>query len=290
MSSTYEQAYINRFSDDLRHLVEQTASKLRPAVKIEMAKGENHFFNRLGTFTASQRTARNEAVDLQDAPHSRRMATIKTYDAATTIDTIDEVKTAIDPTSAYAMKLARAHAKNLDDVIIEAALGSASTGKDGSGSQAFDTSNQQIAHGSAGFTVAKFNQAMRILEGNEVDIDGGVDLVLLLGARGVEDLLGESNFVSFDFQETKTLAGRKLPAFRGVNIIRTQRVTDKTSGTTFRGLMMTTDTIRVAMAKDLKVDISDRKDLKGHPKQIYTETSFGAVRMEEETIVDVLYQ
>jgi len=291
MAANIDTSYIDQFKADLYHLVEQKTSKIRPTVKVESAKGESHRFDRLGIFSASERTGRLESVTLQDPDHSRRTAVVKVYEAATYLDTIDQLKMMMDPTSDYALKLARAHAKNLDDIILAAAIGTAATGKSGAGSTAFDTSNQQIAHGSAGFTVAKFNQALRILESNEVDIDGG-RLFCALGARGIEDLLGDSSnqITSFDYQDGKVLSSGKFPSFRGVNIVRTQRTPDETADTTYRGLLYTDDTMRVAMAKDLKVDINERIDLAGHPIQVYTEMAFGAVRMAEDTIVDILYQ
>jgi len=291
MSRTIDTAYINQFKADLHHLVEQKASKLRPTVKLEIASGEKHFFDRLGVFTANEVTSATAPVSLQDAAHSRRMATIRVYDANTYLSDFDKVKMLIDPTSDYAMKLARAHAKNLDDIIISAALNAASTGKDGSGSASFDTSNNQIAHGSAGLTVAKFNQALRILELNEVDIDGQ-RIYCALGARAKEDLLGDSSnqLTSFDFQDSKVLSNGGLPNFRGVNMVTTQRITDETSGTTFRALMYTEDTIKVAMAKDLNINVAQRHDLNLQPIQVATSMAMGAVRMEEETIVDILYQ
>ena len=290
MTVTINTAFISQFSDTLHRLVEQKESKLRSSVRVEMAKGEKHFFDRLGKFAASEVTGRLQDTDLQDAPHSRRMATVRRYHAGTTLDDIDALKMLIDPTSEYTVGLARAQAKNLDDIIIEAMLGSASTGADGTGSQAFDTSNQQIAHGSAGFTVAKFNQALRILESNEVDVDR-TKLYLALGALGVEDLLGDSSnqMTSFDFQNSKVLSDGGLPNFRGVNIIRTQRVTDETAATTYRGLLYTDDCIKLAIAKDLEVKTAERAD-KNFAQQVSTYMMAGAVRMEEETIVDVLYQ
>lgn len=290
MTATINTAFISQFSDNLHHLVEQKGSKMRPHIKVEMAKGEKHFFDRLGNFAASEITSRLETTDLQDPAHSRRLASVRKYHASTYLDDIDKLKMLIDPTSDYSMKLAYAHGKKLDDIILDALLGTASTGKDGSGSQAFDTSNNQIAHGSAGFTVAKFNQALRILEENEVDMDS-TRIYLALGARGVEDLLGDTSnqFTSFDFQESKTLSGSELPKFRGVHIIRSQRVPDETAATTYRGVMFTEDSIKVAMAKDLEVKTAERADL-NFAQQISTYMMYGAVRMEEETVVDVLYQ
>jgi len=290
MTATISSAFISQFSANLHSLVEQKGSKLRASVKIEMAKGEKHFFDRLGSFTASEVTSRLATTTLQDPAHSRRMADVRRYDASTYLDDIDKLKMLIDPSSDYAVKLARAQGRGLDDVILQAMLGNAATGQAGAGSEAFDTSNQQIAHGSAGFTVAKFNQALRILEAADVDIDGN-RLYLAIGARAVEDLLGDSTnqITSFDFQDGKVLNTGKLPSFRGVNIIRTQNIPDETADTTYRGILYTEDNIKVAMAKDIEVKVAERADL-NFAHQVSTYMMYGAVRMEENTIVDVLYQ
>ena len=51
-----------------------------------------------------------------------------------------------------------------------AALGTSMTGENGSTSTVFDTTNQRIAVGGTGLTVAKLRQARRILMANEVDV------------------------------------------------------------------------------------------------------------------------
>ena len=288
MVATINQNYINQFSADLYHLINQKGSKLKGLFSEEMAKGEKHFFDRLGEFTVSERVSRAAPTVLQDAAHSRRMATVKLYDAAVFVDKLDLNKMLIDPTSDYAVKLANVHGRNYDEELIDALLGTAATGADGSGSQAFDTSNQQIAHGSTGLTVAKLNQAVRVFEGNEYDMDSQ-ELYLLVNARGVEDLMGESEFSSFDFQNVKALAGKQLPQFRGINIVRTQRMPDETAGTTFRAILCTADALKVAISEDMKVEVDKRPDL-SNIMQVYTSMMFGAVRMEEKAVVDILFQ
>ncbi len=288
MPATISASFINQFSDNLRSLVEQKGSKMRAHTMLEVAKGEKHFFDRLGSFAASQITDRLQPTNLIDPAHTRRMASVARFEASTYLDDLDKLKMLIDPTSAYAMKLARAHGRNLDDVIFAAALGTAATGQTGSGTTSFDANNV-IAHGSAGLTVAKLNQALRLLEAADVDMDGS--LVLAIGARAVEDLLGDStnHLTSFDFQNGKALTGTGIPSFRGVNIVRTQRVPDGTAGTVFRGLLMTPDTIGVAVNADLEVKSAERADL-NFATQISTYMQFGAVRLEEATIIDILYQ
>lgn len=290
MAATINTAFISQFRDNLHSLVEQRGSKLRPSVKIDMAKGEKHFFDRLGSFQATEITDRLQDTNLIDPSHSRRMATVRRYTADTYLDDIDKLKMLVDPTNDYAIKLARAQGRQLDDIILEAALGTAATGKDGSGSAAFDTANQQVAHGSEGMTVAKLNEAIRKLVANDVDVDD-VKLYLLINAKAEEDLLNDSNnqLTSFDFQDKKVMAEGGLPKFRGVNIIRCQRIPDETADTTHRSLLYTEDAIRVAMAKDIEVKTAERAD-KNYVHQVSTHMQYGAVRIEEELVVDILHQ
>lgn len=290
MASTVDQAFITQFSDNIHTLVREHGSKLRSIVPVENAKGEKHMFERIDKVTVSELTSRNTVVDPTDAAHSRRMATVRRYASRILLDDLDKLKMLIDPTSEYAKAIADAHGANFDQVVYDALTGTAATGKDGSGTQAFDTSNQQIAHGSAGLTVAKFNQALRILESNEIDIDR-VRLYATIGALGIEDLLGDTTnqITSFDFQDGKVLANGRMPSFRGVNIIRTQRVPDETAGTTRRALLFTEDACKVAVAEDMALRVDERIDL-AHVQQVTGYMMLGAVRMEEKKVVDVLYQ
>lgn len=287
MVATINTAYISQFSDNIHLLLEQRGSKLRPIFPVEMANGEKHFFDRLGSFTASEVVGRLQTTNLQDPAHSRRMATVRRYEASTYLDDLDKFKMLIDPTSEYSIKLANAHGRNFDSVIIDALLGTAATGADGSGTQAFDTSNNQIAHGSAGLTVDKINQALRLLEGYEVDVDRD-EIVLLLDARGKEDLLADTEVTSFDFQKGKPLAGDKL-MFRGLEIVSTQRIPAETAGSVYRAILCTKDSLKVAMAQDMVVKVAERPDL-NFAYQVSTYMMFGAVRMEENRVIDILFQ
>lgn len=287
--STIDQNFIYQFGDTLHMLLEQEKSKLRGIFAVEQAKGEKHFFDRLAGGDAIEITSRNQATQIDELTHSRRMATVKRYGKVVAIDDIDKLKMGIDPTSPYMQRIASALGRKFDDVVIAALLGDAATGKDGDGSVASFDSSMVIAHGNAGLTVDKFNQALRLLQSNEVDIEDG-NLVLLVGARGIEDLFGDSNnrFTSFDYMSSKPLADGKLPMFRGVRILHSERVTD-IDATNFRGLLVHKDCLKVAMNKDVEVKVGERADL-NYITQLGAYMQFGAVRMEEGLIVDIRYQ
>lgn len=288
MTVSITASYISQFSANLFHLLEQKGSRLKGLFMEEVAKGEKHFFDRLGSFTASEIVSRLEDVVLQDGAHSRRMATVKRYAASAYVDDIDKMKMLIDPANDYAIKLANAHGRNFDVVLLDALLGSAATGVDGSGSQAFDTTNNQIAHGSAGLTIDKFNQALRILQEGEVDLQVE-DIYLIANAKAIEDLLGDTKFTSFDYQNSKPLGGKELPMFRGVKIIHCERIPAHTAGSVYRAIMVTPDAMKVAIAKDMEVKVAERPDL-NFAQQISTYMMFGAVRMDEDRVVDILFQ
>lgn len=289
MTNTLDQAYVSQFSDNIHHLVREGGSKLLGLFSTETARGEKHFFERLGNLTVTQITSRLQATNLQDAPHSRRMATIKRFEGAIALDKLDQLQMLIDPSTDYSRKLAEAHGKNFDLEIYASMLGTAATGKDGTGSQAF-SSGQRIAHGSAGMTVAKLNQALRILQANEVDTDA-TPVYLTIDPYALEDLLGDSSnqMTSFDYQESKVMANGGLPSFRGTKIIKTVRVPDETAGVTHRSLLFTRDTMKIAMPESMEVKMGEDVTRNFAPV-IGTYMAFGSVRMEETTVVDILFQ
>jgi len=279
MANTVDQVFINKYSSMLKLLVQQQGSKLRAVADIEMATGEKHFFNRLGKVAADEVTTQFQDITITDAPHSRRMATLRKYVKTLGIDDFDLARMNLDPTGEYARALSNALGVKLDDVILAAALGTAATGKDGAGTAAFD-SNMQIAASGTGLTVAKFHEALKKLQANDVDI-AAEKIFLIVPATGIEDLMAENTFTSADYQSMRTLAGTQLPSFRGVNIIHSERLT-------LKAVMMTQGAVKVAMAEDLRVEVKDQP-AKIDTKTITATMVAGAVRLEEERIVEISY-
>lgn len=289
MVYTNDQIFVNAYNAMKHHLASQTGSKLKGLFSEEIARGEKHFFDRIGQFSVSELNTLAAPHNYLDAQMSRRMATIGIFNNATLIHDIEKLKMISDPTSDIVTEVVGAHNRNYDDVLFAAMLGVAATGKDGAGTAAFDTANQQIAHGGTGLTLDKLLQAQRILEEGDVDLDAR-DVYLILSPRAKEDLLAISNFTSRDFQPEPTLGGKMLPSFRGMKLVVSNRIPDQTAGSVRRALLVTSNALKVAKYHDNKIDISQNKNLQNLPYQIYAESSVGAVRMEEKLIVDILFQ
>lgn len=120
-----------------------------------------------------------------ETPHSRRMVTMTTYEWSDLVDDSDKISMLIDPTSTYARAAAAAMSRSIDDVIIAAATGSASTGKAGSTSTSMLAANQ-IANGGTGLTLAKLLSAKEIMDSADVDED---NRHIVISPIGLQDLL-----------------------------------------------------------------------------------------------------
>ena len=130
------------------------------------------------------------------------MVTMESYEYADLIDDPDKVSMLISPQNSYANAAAYAIGRSIDDAIITAALGTASTGKSGSTS----TSNANtVAVGSpaAGLTVAKLISCKKVFDNNSVD--PSIPRYIACGPEQIEDLLNTTQVTSSDYNSVKAL-------------------------------------------------------------------------------------
>tara|TARA_Y100000114_G_C11741994_1_gene319495 strand:+ start:656 stop:1045 length:390 start_codon:yes stop_codon:yes gene_type:complete len=124
------------------------------------------------------------------------------YEWADLIDDADKVRMLIDPTSTYAEAAAAAIGRAMDDAIIEAATGTAKTGKSGGTSTTMLSANQ-IANGSADLTLAKLITAKKTLDLGSVD--PSIPRHIAVGPDQIEALLNSTTVTSSDFNTVNTL-------------------------------------------------------------------------------------
>ena len=282
MSTQITTAFVNQFSSNVQMLSQQMGSLLREAVDVESVTGEKAFFDQVGSAAAAVRTTRHADTPMMETPHSRRMVTLSDYEYADLIDDQDKIRMLSDPTSVYAKAAAAGIGRAMDDVIISAFNASASTGKSGSTSTAFD-SNNIVAHSSAGLTVAKLISAKKILDQNSVD--PSITRYIVVSPEQIEDLLNTTSVTSSDFNTVKALATGTVDSFVGFKFIVSNRLKD--DGTSRQCYAWAEDGMKLAIGKEPTAQITQRAD-KSYATQVYYCASFGATRMEEAKVVQVL--
>ena len=281
MSTQITTAFVNQFSSNVQLLSQQMGSKLRGAVSEESVTGEKAFFDQIGSAVAQIKTSRHADTPLMETPHARRQVSIDTYEYAELIDDADKVRMLIDPTSTYARAAAAAIGRAMDDAIITAATGTAKTGASG-GTDTTMLSANQIAHGSAGLTVAKLVQAKKILD--NASVDPSIPRYIAVGPEQIEDLLNNSTVTSSDYNTVKALVQGEIDTFLGFQFITSTRLAVASSVRTC--FAWAEDGIKLAVGKDVMAKIDERAD-KSYSTQVFYCATFGATRMEEEKVVEI---
>ena len=135
MSINIPDHYTISFSTNVMLLLQIKGSKLRPCVTEGTYTGKQASpVDQIGSVEMQDVTGRFQPKVRTDANVDRRWVTPSDFDLTQSIDTFDKLKTAIEPTSQYSDVAAAAVAREWDDRLIAAALGTASLGTDGASS------------------------------------------------------------------------------------------------------------------------------------------------------------
>jgi arsenate reductase-like glutaredoxin family protein len=291
MSIQITTAFVQQYRANVEHLVQQKGSRLRALVRAETQAAEFEFYDRIGATTAQEVTGRHQDTPLINVPHDRRRVSLRDFDWADLIDRPDRIRMLIDPSSPYSQNAAYALGRKMDDVILDAAFGTVYTGKTGATTVTFPNTQQiavdYVESGSAtnsGLTIAKLRKAKEILDKNEVDPTER--RYIAVTAKQVTDLLKTTEVSSADYNTVRALVQGELNTFMGFEFVRTELV--RTNASNYRRVLVWAQSgLLLAVGQDIVTDIGPRRD-KRNSTQVYVSASFGATRMEEEKVVEII--
>lgn len=286
MSFEITTAFVQQYATNVALLLQQRGSKLRDCCTVGSYTGKAaKTVEQIGAVTAQVRTSRHSDTPLISTPHDARWVFPTDFELADLIDDQDKLRMLIDPTSSYAINQAYAHGRSLDDLIISAALGDARTGENGTTTTGFATATQQIAAAASGLTIAKLRTAKKIFMRNEVDMDMD-ELYIAVTAEQVEDLLATTEVTSSDYNTVKALVQGDIDTFMGFKFKHIERLGVDGSGAR-RCIAWAKSGMHVGIWDDINTRIGERPD-KSYSTQVYTKSTFGATRVEEKKVVEIL--
>ena len=285
MSNLITEAFVEQYRDNIIMLSQQRGSVIRPAILEESFTGRSHYFDRLGKTVAAERTTRHGDTPITPSQHSRRVVHPKDFQWADYIDDTDRLRMLIDPQDAYVRAAAWAIGRSVDDRIIAAFNGDAETGQSGGTFVSFPA-GQVIDNGGTPtkFTLTYLRQAARLLDENDVM---GDDRHIVVAPKAIEDLLEDSTVTSSDFNTVKALVNGEINTFMGFTFHKSTRLPLATGNIrscfAWQRLAM-----GLAVNQDLMVTI-DRLPQKQNSVQVYVKSTFNAIRIEEEAVVEIKY-
>jgi len=290
MSFEISTAFVQDYKNTVDFLLQQKGSKLREAVTMDTYTGKaGKAVEQIGAVTAQKKTSRHSDTPLISTPHDARWVFPEDYEWADLIDNQDKLRMIIDPTSPYAINGAMSLGRSQDDEIISAFFGTNKTGENGTTSTTFPAGNQvavTVGAGSAtGMNIAKLRAGKKILMANEVDLDSD-QLFVAITAEQHDDLLGEAQAVSLDYNDKPVLVDGRITSFMGFNFINIERL-DVNGSSQRRCPMWAKSGMHLGMWDDISAEVTPRAD-KSYATQVYVSGTFGATRLEEGKVVEVI--
>jgi hypothetical protein len=305
MDSTIYNGFAKQYSPMLYLLSEQKGSRLQNLVRREYpGAADQWFWDTLDTVEASEVTDRHGDTPLTEIDYGRRRAMPKDYDVGTPLDKEDQLKMIVDPTSSFALRQANGLGRKKDRIIIEAALGTAYIGKEGTSSIDFEDDTVGInGDGTvttlgtlpAVTTVAAIGLAKILTMShlfNKEDVDPDIPKYWAISAKEIKDMLDIDELTSADYVSIKALQTGKIENFMGFQFVMVSTKNallpaDAVSGTGRRTFAWAQDGIILGTAKEVTTRIDERPD-KRYLLQVYSKMSMGAVRMEGAKVHECL--
>ncbi len=193
------------------------------------------------------------------------------------LDRGDELKSISDPRSAYTIAAAQSLGRKIDEVIIEAAINSASSGETGSTTV---TQGNIILATESSMTLARIIAVKQQLDDADVEME---DRYFVATPAALDNLLNQTSATSSDFNTVKALVRGEIDTWMGFKWIMSTRI-NAVSASTLIGVAYQKYGLCLGMSAAPMVRTDERQDL-SYSWQVYYELNIGATRLEEDRVV-----
>ena len=305
MPVTIDQVTAQKFASVLYLLSQQMGSKFATKVRNEtVASAELAYFDTLAEDDdTALKTGRHDGTPISEADFGRRRVVPYPWTNKKVLDKEDLDRMLPDPRSPVAMNQVRSLGRKKDDLLIAAALGTASIGKAGGSSVEFKDESRSI-NGDGSVTtlgtlatpavevdisLEKILTMMRLF--NEEDVDPDIPKHWAITPKEVEDMLNIEKLTSSDYNTLRALQkGSFNETFAGFNFFWCNRLTvDGTDGTTTRTIAWAQDGLILASIGDISTRIEEAERL-DFAWVLFSKMDLGAVRMEGAKVHECLNQ
>src|ERR1035437_10359328 len=243
MSFEITQAFVQQYRDNVVHLAQQKGSRLRSTVKVTPdIVGMNYYFELIGATGVRVKPSRHAPTPLISTPHSRRRVSMVTYDWGEAVDNDDKLKVLINPESEYVIAAKSAFGRNIDDVIIAAALGTSFAGTDGQDAITIPATGGPLTKGQYVPSTAIDNdlavqagtddagamspQRLRAIKFmfDAQDVDPDEERFAVISAKAISNMLAFTQVTSADYNTVKALAAGTIDTYMGFKFIMSNRL------------------------------------------------------------------
>ncbi len=298
VTGVFSDRFLNLFNENLMTELQQEGSRLGNIFRKERMKGQKAYFDKMGKLTSHAKTSRLQDITTDEEAYERRLLTFQTRYAAYTPDINDLMDMVADPTSEILNNMAMKLGRDQDQIIMDAISGVAVVQTNGSTTNTSLPAGQILAvsditydldlsAGDKGLTPGKLMKAKKILQQN---YNVGNDFVVIAPAGQIANVLAHARASSGDYVTGRPLdsAGFEpaLSGYLGMNFIHYEE-TGVDANSDELVFVVARNAVKIGERMPLTTKIGPRLDKVGHPQQLHSLFDLGAVRMFEESVVQI---
>lgn len=260
--------------------------------------GKSFYQDQIGTWEMSEKTGSNVKTPQNDPNLGRTRVDIKTYHDSRIFDRSLNLQSFSDPLSVASISMQSSVGVQIDKVIYNALGATALRGETGAKSVTLPTGRvinanfggkttgegASVTTANTGLTPAKIRRASSLLTAKGVP---SYDRTFVASATGQEQLLGNTEATSSDYNNVKALVSGEIDTFVGFKFVFLPDGIIKVTENIAEYYAFHKTGVCFAMLEDLFMRVEERGDL-SYAKQVYYEISCGAARLEEEKVVKIL--
>lgn len=284
--------YAESFTTNVELLLQRQGGALVSHVSMGSYTGakSGQVVKQFGEVEFGRKTTRSGDTQWSDIEHKQRWVFPTDYNLALPVDNEDELRMLNSPLSPYAAAMRTAAARKMDDIIITAFDGTSKTGDNGGTSTTFDDTNMEVAvdtgaASATGLNVAKLRAARKILLAQHNDLKMEMPLIGVT-AQQMDDLLGETEVTSSDYNTVKALVAGEIDTFMGFRFVSTEGL--NADSNSYRKIPFWVPSgMHLGMWNGLDTRIGERAD-KEYTTQVFMRMTIGACRTQEKKVGRIL--
>ena len=190
------------FDAEIKHAFSDVSKGLRNTVRVKTGViGSTYKFPLMNNGMAHERVKYTDVTPM-NVGYAQNTATLTDWTAAEYSDIFDNATIKADEIKELAVEVSNAITRRLEQIIIDAQTGAG-----------YVKANTDIAHGSAGLTIAKVLKAKKALDKNGVP---STERFFVCGAAQInDDLLATTQVTSGDYNSVKALVNGEINTFLG---------------------------------------------------------------------------
>lgn len=283
--TTLDTQYTVEFGKQVHVLAQEKMSKLMPFVKMQDFNGEDFAYDRFGLLADQEIVERFQPIQLTDAAWDRRWMAPRYFAVAVGVDPKDVDKMMRNPSPELAEGCVNALMRRRDKIIYEAAFADVREGKSAAAtvSKTFANDGGVTIDATGGFGLTTLKTIKENFVDAAVATDVDVNIALTQDGKRINNLLGETQLTSFDYNTEKPLVKGTLGQAYGIKLIPyasdSQDPLMVASGGE-RNLLALAEMGIVFGKGVISVRIEKRIDMYGAPTQIVAEMAVAALRTE----------